>query len=121
MLSDHERRAWDAIEHELADQDLPAGPPSRRRDGRHPVVRAVLVALGSVALLLLATGAVSGALALAAATALGWLSWRWWPQLRDDGAATVPARPDGGTVSGAGRRPGAQWLSRHLKRISEGE
>jgi hypothetical protein len=128
VLSDHEQRVWDEIERELTAEGRGpggaegAGRRHRRRDGHHPAVRAVLVAVGSIAVLLLISGAVSAALALAAATALGWLLWRCWPQLRDDAAVTLPAQTCPGTaLGGTTRRPGAEWLSRYLKRISEVE
>ena len=127
MLDDHERRAWDAIARELSDEGPGrtevAPPPRRRRHGRRRVGRAILVLVGGALFLLLVSGAASAALALATAGALGWLLWRWWPLLRDDGVPTVPRAPTGaGTAAGAPRRrPGAEWLSRYLQRISEVE
>ncbi len=128
MLSDHERRAWDDIERELAGEGPDPGRaqvarrPRRRGGGRRPVARGVLVLVCCTVLVLPVIGA-AAALALAAAAALGWLLWRWWPQLRDDGVVTaLPPPTETGTEAGPpARRPGAEWLARYLKRISEVE
>lgn len=128
MLSDHERRAWDEIERELTGQSPDpsrtevARRPRRRRHDQRPVARGVLVLVCCTVFLLPVTGA-AAALALAAAAALGWLLWRWWPQLRDDGVVPVlPRSTDAATAADAPtRRPGAAWLARYLKRISEVE
>jgi hypothetical protein len=128
VLNDHERRVLDELERQFTVEargscgPRPLRRQCRRRDRHGSTVRAVVVVVGWLAVFLLIAGATIAALALAAAAVLGWLVWRYWPQLRDDGAAAVPPQTDEEPTSGAStRRPGVDWLSQHLKRISEGE
>lgn len=128
MLSDHERRVLDEIERQLAVEDHESGRPGPAlrqrpgRDGHQPVARAVLIIVGWLAVFLLIAGAAVAALALAVATALGWLLWRYWPELSDDGATTLSPQARQGPARGPStRRPGGEWLSQYLKRISEVE
>lgn len=81
MLSDHEQRVLDELERDLAT----GGPrPGRRRSGspwppgrvRRVLGVGLLAVLGSAVVFLLFSGVVVAALALAAATALGWLFGR---------------------------------------------
>jgi hypothetical protein len=99
----------------------PPVPAPRRWDRHRPAGRAVVVA-GWLSLLLLITGAVEAAVALVLAAGLAWSLWRFWPELRDDGAtAARPATDRARQPGAAARRAGSEWLSRYLKRISEVE
>jgi hypothetical protein len=70
----------------------------------------------------LLTGAVVAALAIAAAGAMSWSLWRYWPVLRDDGVVPVPRWP-----VEVGRRAAVPpwwrgaWVTQHVKRVSEEE
>lgn len=82
MLSDRERRVLDELERSY-DLD-PARPPARRfrsRSWRSPVTVCTLTWAVPPCLFLLLSGAAAGALALAAAAALGWSLWRFWAEL----------------------------------------
>ncbi|MGY1661182.1 DUF3040 domain-containing protein [Geodermatophilus sp. SYSU D00705] len=91
MLSSHEQRIWDDIERcyaaEAEEPVLPGVRSTRRRrlEGRGlDDLPAVLVAGTWSALLLVIFGAMVTALAIGAATAVGWLLWRYWPLLRSE-------------------------------------
>jgi hypothetical protein len=47
-----------------------------------------LAVAGSISLLLLIVGAVTGAVALAVATALGWFLWHYWTALKRGSGVT---------------------------------
>jgi len=92
MLSDREQRILQELEASLA------GGGEGRRAIRRPAQRrgwlgnglgvpAMLIVVGSASSFLMIAGAASGGLALALAGGLGWLLWRYWPQLRDEGMA----------------------------------
>lgn len=124
MLSDHEQRVLDELERQVAAEAHgpgPSGPPSRRTPhGPRSTPRSFVVVAGGICALLVIVGVATAALALAAATALGWSLWRYWPELRDDGATTPVPRPGGEPPHRTpGRRPGSDWLSRYLARMSE--
>ncbi|HEX2075110.1 MAG TPA: DUF3040 domain-containing protein [Geodermatophilus sp.] len=127
MLSDHERRVLDELERSYAaDSHEPpewrgAHGPRSRRDRSRSVVRAAAVVLGSGSALLLVAGAASAALALATATGLGWLLWHSWPHLSEEAMAAWPVAGASRSRSGPDRRPGSDWLSQYLKRLSEAE
>ncbi|GAB3347610.1 DUF3040 domain-containing protein [Modestobacter lapidis] len=149
MLSDHERRVLAELERQLAAETGPDGqrPDGQRPDGPRPdgprrdrhgpggrsgrdagrvAGRAAVAVLGWTTLVLgwtsvglLITGAVTAALALAAAAGLCWVLGRYRHALHDAGTA-VPL--SAGEVAGSGAvstRPGGAWLARYLKRISE--
>ena len=89
MLSDREQRVLDELERSY-DLDVP-GPSARqfrRRSWRHPVTVGTVAWAVPLCLFLLLSGAATGALALAAAAALGWSLWRFWAEL-GSGFATV--------------------------------
>ncbi len=92
MLNDREQRVLDQMERSYgvdAAEPVRSGATSRRprpRAGRRPLPVAVAACAGPICALLLAAGAVDAALALAAAVALGWLLWRYWPELSDEWA-----------------------------------
>jgi hypothetical protein len=110
-----------AAEGRDAGRPQPPVPAPRRWDRHRPAGRAV-VAAGWLALLLLVTGATEAAFAVVLAAGLAWSLWRFWPELRDDGAPAARPATAGGKQAGAvARRAGAAWLSRYLKRISEVE
>jgi hypothetical protein len=92
MLSDREQRILQELEASLADGG--DGRRAIRRPAQRPGwlgnglgVPAMLIVVGSVSSFLIIAGAASGGLALAVAGGLGWLLWRYWPQLRDEGMA----------------------------------
>ena len=83
MLSHDEQRAWDEIRRRYAEEaEEPAGPvldPTVRRPrSSEPADVPVAVVVGSrIAILLVLLGALSAGVAIAVATALGWLLWRY--------------------------------------------
>jgi Protein of unknown function (DUF3040) len=98
VLSSHEQRIWDDIERfyaaEVEEPVLPGRRPTHRRrlDGRgvDDLPAAVVAGVWSTILLII-FGALVAGFAVGAATALGWLLWRYWPLLRgEDTAATGP-------------------------------
>jgi hypothetical protein len=95
VLSRDEQRAWDEIRRRHAEEaEEPAGPvldPTLRRPrSAEPAGVPVAVVVASrVAVLLLLFGALSVGLAIAFATAFGWLLWRYRRLL--GGAARSPA------------------------------
>jgi Protein of unknown function (DUF3040) len=130
VLSDHERRVLDELERSLAGDvaapEDPGGPGTahrspRRWSGRSPADRA-LEAVGCSAGLLLVAGAAVAALAIAAAGALSWSLWRYWPVLRDDGVVPTPRwTAKVGSSAVVSRWLRGAWVAQHLKRISEEE
>jgi hypothetical protein len=102
VLSEDERKALEEMERSYG----AAGPepgrlcPGRRQHplwGGEPALAATVVVIaGSASVFLLVNGVRGGAVAIAAATGLGWLLWRCWPQLRDlDAVAGLPVAGDG--------------------------
>jgi hypothetical protein len=86
VLSSHEQQIWDDIERlYAAEAEEPALPSSRptqqRRDSRDPDDLPMAAVAGArIAVVLILLGVVAGGLAVGAATALGWLLWRYWPR-----------------------------------------
>ena len=97
MLSQDEQRAWGEIRRRYAEvAEEPARPvldlTVRRPRSSELTDVPVAVVLGSrIALLLVLFGALSVGLAIAVATALGWLLWRYRRLL--GGAVRPPAPP----------------------------
>ena len=87
VLSDHEQRALEELERSSRPDASGAGssrartgpvwPTVRRRAPRGPV-------LGCVSVALLFAGVAAAGLAIATATAIGWLFWRVWSHRADD-------------------------------------
>jgi hypothetical protein len=126
VLSDHEQRALEELERCYvtdAQEPVRSGRATRRsapRSNRPPGFRVVLIwACVSVALVFASVPA--AALALALATALGWLFWRLWSHRTDDGS--IPAPPVTGDYhrhDGSDRRPG-ESIRQYLKWLAEAE
>lgn len=126
MLSDHEQRALEELERCYvtdAQEPVRSGLATRRsprRSNRPPGFRVVLV-LACVSVALVFASVPAAALALALATALGWLFWRLWSHRTDDGS--IPAPPviggDHGD-NGSHRRPG-ESIRQYLKWLAEAE
>jgi hypothetical protein len=74
-----------------------------------------------LAVLALMAGAAVAVLALTAAAALGWWLWRYRARLRDDGAPPASWASGIPAPGAPPRRPGGEWISQYLKRISEVE
>jgi hypothetical protein len=117
VLSDHEQRALDELERSFATEAREPAPPGGRRLARTagpPGVRTTAV-LGGVSVLLLFAGVAVAALALAAATALGWLFWRLCVRGASGDLVAAPrARaPQGGTERRFGEsvRDYLTWLA----------
>ena len=96
MLSRDEQRAWDEIRRRYAEEaEEPAGPVldltvRRPRSSELAGVAVAVVVASRVAVLLLLFGALSVGLAIAVATAFGWLLWRHRRLL---GGAVIPPAP----------------------------
>ncbi len=126
MLSDHEQRALEELERcyviEAREPDRSGGATRRsaRRSNRPPGSRVVLVpACVSVALIL--AGVPAAGLAVALATAIGWLFWRLWSHRTNDGS--VPAPPsmaDRHGRNGSHHRPG-ESIRQYLTWLAEAE
>ena len=103
MLSDRERQVLDELERSY-DLDRPRSPA--RRSWRSPVTAGTVAWAAPLCLFLLLSGAATGALALAAAVALGWSLWRFWVELgRGFSVAAASATEDGETTGGSLRGP----------------
>ena len=125
MLSDREQRALEEIErcYAIGARDPVPGRRATRRSARRsdrPPGRRSLLVLASVSVALLFVGVPAAAVALALATAIGWLFWRLWSHRRDDGR--IPAPPVIGDPGrqGPGRRPG-ESIRGYLRWLSEAE
>jgi hypothetical protein len=119
VLSDREQRVLEELERRFDAEGR--GPDASRWSGRRasrPPGARVVAVLGCVSIALLLTGVAAAAVALATATAIGWLFWRAWT-LRADGGAGVASLflGAGHGRSGSGRPPGEsirrciRWLS----------
>jgi len=97
MLSDRERRVLDELErnYEVEAAGPPSRPAPRAPSGDRLRTVVALAVAGWISLLLLVVGAVTAALALAVATALGWGLWRYWKALGT--GSTVTGRRRGRT------------------------
>jgi hypothetical protein len=126
VLSDHELRALEELERDLATDSngaVPPGHPSGPDSARASLPPGLLVvsALGCVSVALLVTGVPAAALAIAAATAIGWLFWRLWAHRADGGGrATSLVLGAGHGRSGPQGRPG-EWIRQCLRWLSEAE
>jgi hypothetical protein len=126
VLSDHEQRALEELERcYVTDAQEPvhsrrATRSSASRPDRPPGFRVILF-LACVSVALVFAGVPAAALALALATALGWLFWRLWSHRADDGS--IPAPPVIGADhehNGSDRRPG-QLIRQYLTWLAEAE
>jgi hypothetical protein len=81
----------------------------------------VILLLASVSVVLVFASVPEAALALALATAIGWLFWRLWSHRTDDGSLPVPPvmGADHGH-DGSDRRPG-ESIRQYLKWLAEAE
>jgi Protein of unknown function (DUF3040) len=126
VLSDHEQRVLEELERGYvtdAQEPVPSSAGSRQprsRTVRPPGIRPVVV-LGCTSVTLLVLGVPAAALALATATALGWLFWRLWSHRGDGGPiAAPPVIGAGDGQGGTERRLGAS-VRNYLKWLSEAE
>jgi hypothetical protein len=126
VLSDHEQRALEELERSYAteaSEPVRSGPATRlspRRSNRPPGFRVVLL-LACVSVALVFASVPEAALALALATAIGWLFWRLWAHRTDDGSLPAPLvmGADHGH-DGSDRRPG-ESIRQYLKWLAEAE
>ncbi len=88
MLSEDERRAWDEIRRHYAQEaeepTIPVLDLTVRRPRSSQDLPAAVVAGSWGAIMLVIFGALVAGLAIASATALVWLVWRYWPLLASD-------------------------------------
>jgi hypothetical protein len=108
VLSHDEQEAWDQIRRRYAQEaEEPApgvlDPTVRRsRSSRVEDLPAAVVAGGWGAIVLVIFGALVAGLAIAFATALGWLLWRHWPLLAGDVRRSARSASRDATIDGAG-------------------
>jgi hypothetical protein len=110
VLSDHEQQAWkDTVRCFDAEAEEPVRASRHRTHRRTRESRGqdeLAVGGACIAIMLVFVGAPVVGLAVGGATALGWLLWRFWPQVST--TATVCALPVAGDVRGpAGAGGGA--------------
>ena len=119
MLSENEQRALEELERRYATEAVEPVRPDRaaRRPARRPGHRFVLVGT-SVSAVLFVVGVPAAALALALATAVGWLFWLLWSHRTDD--LGNPASPGAHGRGGADRLPG-ESIRQYLRWLSEAE
>ena len=128
MLSEHEQTIWDEIERiygaeagEVA-RACTADAASKQRPRRLEDMPAVFIAGSFISFLLVILGAPVAGLAVGAATGLGLLLWRFWPQLggaSGAGAERITETPEDRT--GAADQRSAQPRDRLLRRLPEAE
>jgi len=121
VLSDHEQRVLAELARCWAMEALAPDKPSRRvgRPGR-PGFAAVLV-LGAVSFALLIAGVSVAGLAIATATAIGWVFLSVWSHRADGGGiAASLALGVGRGHSGSRRRPG-ESIRQYLRWLSEAQ
>jgi hypothetical protein len=116
VLSADEQQAWEDIQRYY---DAEAEEPVRiirlrtsQRERRGPGLDdlpAAVVAGVWITIFLVLFGAAVAGLAVAAATALGWAMWRWWP---DRGNDPDPSSPPGRDGEGAGEPSITTWQGR---------
>jgi hypothetical protein len=112
VLSDHEQRVLEELERSLA-----AGPaPDARRSGL-----VLLAAPGCVSVGLLLAGVPAAALAIAAATAIGWLFWWSWARHRAGGDSAASVLQGGGPGRSGRPRRLRESTSRFRRWLSEAE
>ena len=126
MLNDDEQRALEELERCFvteAQEALPSGRTTRRssrRSNRPPGLRVVLV-LACVSVALIFASVPTAGLALALATAIGWLFWRLWSHRGNDGSMSAPPWIGGRQgQKGLDRRPG-ESIRQYLKWLAEAE
>jgi hypothetical protein len=121
VLSHDEQRAWDEIRRRYAEEaEEPAGPvldPTLRRPrSSEPAGVTVAVVVASrVAVLLLLFGALSVGLAIAVATAFGWLLWRYRRLLGGAVRPPAPSAPRDVPLDGAGHPSSQSEEPRHRR------
>ena len=109
MLSHDEQRAWDEIRRRYAEEaEEPVGPvldPTvrRPRSSEPAGVTVAVVVASRVAVLLLLFGALSVGLAIAVATAFGWLLWRYRRLLGGAVRPPAPSAPRDVPLDGEGQ------------------
>ncbi len=128
MLSEHEQKIWDDIERihgaeadEVARACI-AEVAGKQRPRRLEDMPAVFIAGSFIAFLLVMLGAPVAGLAFGAATGLGLLLWRFWPQM--DGAGGAGAEPITETLedrTGTADQRLAPPRHRRLRRLPEAE
>ena len=107
MLSDHEQRALEELERRYAiDAQEPTRSRATGRSSRTPGCRTVLL-LTLVSIGLLFADVPTAGLAVALATAIGWVFWRLWAHRSNDGSMPTPPPAGGGTSVGRYLR----WLA----------
>jgi Flp pilus assembly protein TadB len=124
--SDHEQRALENLERcyvmEAQEPDRPrlATRRSSRRPNRPPGYRVVLV-LACVSVAVVFASVPAAGLALALATAIGWLFWRLWSHRTDNGSISAPPLIGGRHgQNSSDRRPG-ESIRQYLKWLAEAE
>jgi len=126
VLSDSEQRALEELERSFAagpsDAAPPGHPPGRGPDGvsASPGLF-VLTALGCVSVALLLTGVAAAALAIAVATAIGWLFWRLWIHRADGGGLAASLLLGAGHGQSPQRRRPGESVRQYLRWLSEAE
>jgi hypothetical protein len=109
VLSDHEQRVWHEIERrysaEAAELDRVDRQPVRRRSRGSEGISAVAVGGICIAIMFALVGAPVAGLAVGGATALGWLLWRFWPQLGTACETACLPMIGAGEAGGQGQRP----------------
>ena len=126
MLSDHEQRALEELERSYAtgtaEPVTPGWPPGRAvgRTGRQPGVLVVGV-LGCLSIAVAGAGVPAAGLAMATATAIGWLFWRIWSHRTDGGGIAASLSLGVGCgQSGPRRRPG-ESIRQYLRWLAEAQ
>jgi hypothetical protein len=126
VLSDHEQRALEELERGYAleaREPVPSGVGPRPAVGRAGRPPGFLVAsvLGCVSVVLLLSGVAAAALAVATATAIGWVFWRVCSHRADGGASPASLLLGAGHGrSRPGPRPG-ESIGQCLRWLSEAE
>ena len=122
MLSDHEQRALEELERSLAagtPEPVPPGRPPGRRV--RPPGFLVVAALVCVSAALLLTGVAAAGLAIAAATAIGWLFWRVWAHRGDGGGIAASVLLGAGLGQSRPRRRPGESIREYLRWLSEAQ
>jgi hypothetical protein len=126
VLNDREQRALEDLERcyeaEALEPDRPSLTIRRssRRPNRPPGFRVVLF-LACVSVALVFASVPTAGLALALATAIGWLFWRLWSHRTDDMSMFVPPSvPGRNGRTNSDCRPG-ESIRQYLKWLAEAE
>ena len=124
MLSADEQQAWEDIERYYdAEAEEPVrivrlrtSQPERPGPGLDDLPAAVVAGVW-ITIILVLSGAAMAGLAVAAVTALGWVMWRWWPDLGSDpDPSPLPDREGEGADE-----PSITTWQRRLRRMSGAE